>query len=264
MYNKTIQKWADKMNNMKPIGLNIKEIIQKSLDDDTPEKLIDHFIAFESLEISDETLLQLIREQQNYDVICWALLKLKKISDDPDAHLIVDLLNIDDSRIRELASETIFKHVCCFSAKEIDLFNKTIFFDAYVKTVKDINPRVTRNITATFKYFDHKDLLLNKLMNALKTEEGPFVTYWVLDGIVKVVDAIQVQVLLGYSELLVELFNKIAYGDDHLLKEKVASILTYFVKITDVRLNPVLEKTINKIKADDNFYVSQVAQNINY
>lgn len=224
--------------------------------------LMDNIIDLENKSFSDDELIPLIRQQGNKDIRCWALLKINCVLKKADADLIVHNLIDKDSRIRELSSELILNHICYHAPEYSVIFNDTNYYEYYVKTVTDINPRVTRNITACFKNLAHKELLFDKLVEAIDKEKGPFVNYWALEGISQIIESIDSNKILQHFDRLIKIFYQITIGQDHLLREKVALILIHFIKYIDINKQPNLMNSILKLKSDKNFYVREIAQQI--
>lgn len=238
------------------------ENLTEKLFIDDFDSLVDNIIGLEGRAFSYDELIPLIRQSENKDIRCWALLKIEQIDLAEDAGYIVETLIENDSRMRELASEVIYKHLMVYDPSYRLLFDRDDYYDAYVKTVTDINPRVTRNITACFMELAGKDLIFEKLVEALKNFKGPFVEYWGLEGISKIVEHLEPGLIQAHSEYLFKVFNKIIISQDDLLKEKVAVNLVYLVKVLDLSGQQTLIKNIDRLKNDRNFFVRQEAEKI--
>lgn len=225
------------------------------------ESLINSVIDLENKNYSDNEIRTLIKDE-NKDIQCWAFLKIKHIHNNDDADYVVQTLLSKDSRMRELASIIIYNHICTYTSEYKALFNKEDYYKSFIHTITDINPRVTRNITACYKHIKNKELLFEEIIYALNTYNGPFVTYWSLEGINEIIMHIKTNQILKHSEKLIKLFNRIIVRQDELLKEKVAYILINFLAHIDLTNYPTLTNNINRLKNDRNFYVKEVAKDI--
>ena len=224
--------------------------------------LIDHIIELEKEDFSNDDLMPIITQNINNDIKCWALLKLKQIRDANDVRIIIQLLKSDDSRIRELASEIIFKHTDTNNKESNNLFDLEDYYDNYIETLKDINPRVTRNITACFACLTNKNLIFEKITFALNNYEGPYLQYWSFEGICQIIEKLSKDIVIAKLEYLLPVINKVIVSKDELLKEKVAIILGYILPYINLDDYNTLKNNINKLKNDKNFYVQKVAQNL--
>jgi hypothetical protein len=223
---------------------------------------VNRIIQLESAVIPDDILIQLIKQNANKDICCWALLKINYINNKEDAKFIVNYLSENDSRIRELSSEVVLRHISSGEAHFKSFFDNTEHYNTYVETISDINPRVTRNITACYTILKNKNLLFDLLVNALTTQKGPFVEYWALEGIIKIIHQCDFNLIEEHKKTLFKTINKIIHSNDHLLKEKVAIILKNLLAITDFKEYERFQKDLNKLKNDPNFFVKQASKDL--
>lgn len=240
----------------------IKNNIYKpcKLFDSSYEEFVDGIISFEDKEISNTDLFKLLNQNDNKDIRCWALLKIKNIKNSNEAENIINILFAEDSRSRELASEVIYTHIIsdkhCYNV----LFDNEKYYNLYVKTFGDINPRVTRNITAGFSKLCNKEYLFDLLIGEFDSDDAPFVKYWTLDGISKIIMFLNKNKIEEHLDKIIEVFNQIIFLHDHLLREKVACILIYIIKYIDFSKYIYFERDLNKLKDDKNFYVREMAK----
>lgn len=228
-----------------------------------PDDLVDIVIELEKQQFNDEDIISLLMETENKDICCWALLKLKYVNSQKAALHIVKMINGPDSRLRELSSGVANKHICIYQGFYKTIFNNPDYYDYYIWTLTDVNPRVTRNINACYCYLDQPDILFEKLIDALKNLKGNFLEYWALEGLACLISRVKDETVLRHSDYLIELFNKLIYRQDELLKEKVAIILPDFIKYANFESNPVFKRNILKLKKDQNYFIKEVSKKIN-
>lgn len=247
---------------MNCIPANIPDEISEKLFISDAYELMTNIIDLEKEGLPDSILMNLIKQEGKNDIRCWALLKIKYITNIDDAKFIVSKLLEDDSRIRELSSEIIYNHFNLYGKECYELFNNEDFYNTFIETLTDINPRVTRNITYCYDYLNNKEFLIDLLLDAIESKEGQFVRHWALEGIGKIINLVDKNKLNQLSDKFARTFDDIIYLNDQLLNEKVAFILVHLAEIIDYRKYPKLKKKVLKLKNTNHFFIKQVAANI--
>lgn len=226
------------------------------------EALADLLISLEDQTISHTLLIELAQQEENENIKAWALLKLKDVYNQQEADVIIKLLHHKDSRIRELSSDIIYYHSEKNAPPE-NLFNNNAYFETYIHTMSDVNPRVTRNISLILSSLDNKDALFGRIQSRRKSLEGPYEDAWFLEFTHQLWPHLSTEKQNIYLDPLMSHFAKILIGQDAMLKERVAVILKDLLPQISLETFPQIKGKVQKLLEDDSFYIKKITDTYN-
>jgi hypothetical protein len=190
---------------------------------------------------------------QDKSLICYSLLNIEKIQNREDADIVIVCLNNPDSRIREFSSGLIVNNLIipetrCF-------FDRIEYINILVESIKDINPKVCRNIMCALQRMSNKVEIIEKLIKIIE-EGNTFTVYWGLYAIENLLVLKDVNPDL-VSEKIINLIKKTSESKEYQIRERTAFIVKVLHEKLVKRYNVIeeLEHLIKNLSNDENFYV---------
>ncbi|MDD3149404.1 MAG: hypothetical protein PHV68_01090 [Candidatus Gastranaerophilales bacterium] len=228
----------------------------------TPDYNIENIFGLSCQNIDYDELIDYLKsDDSNLQLL--ALLKLDTIKSSQDADFIVSLLNVPNSRTRELTSVTLQK---LLSKQELFIFfDNESFYSTVIETIKDINPNVCRNVIEFLQYFPDKKFALNKIvqntneiLNLLESQKNKkghvykkteFHLYWNLKAINYLLEKFEFDFK---PENIIKLLETTAQNPDYTLREQTAFIISNLKNCCE-KVNEIKQKLL----LDENFYVKK-------
>ena len=186
------------------------------------------------------------------------LIELKEIKSQEDANVLVRNLTGHSGPVRETASYKILDLIQ--QEKYNIFFQEKNILNTFIKAITDINPSVSRNTVEILKYVIDKQYIyigiiqeinntLTELQNIKQNRsyvanKKNFNLYWNLEALSSIAD------IVSAGEELVEILNKTANSNDYTIREKTAKVAIIYSQF-----KPELNKFVDILKNDDNFYV---------
>ena len=170
------------------------------------------------------------------------------------ALLILSFLNDKDSRIRDFASNLIKEHL--INPETRYLFDNNTSRDIFIESVKDINPKVCKNITYALQHMDNKVVIIEKMIKIIDTG-NIFTVYWGLCAIENLLTTND-ENINSIEKIIIDLITKTSGSKEYHIREKTAFIIKILTKNLNNRYNNIvgkIQELVEKLLNDENFYV---------
>lgn len=188
------------------------------------------------------------------------LISLKGVYSQSEADILVWNLTGKSGPVRETASYKILELI---SEPEFKGFFQTPqISNAFVKSVTDINPSVSRNAVEFIKYVDDCEYLYNEILKEIKItladidensknrsyvqNKKNFNLYWNLEALASIADR------LSSADELLEILVRTAGSNDYTIRERTVRTASLYLS-----RNPEFARIIDLLKNDDNIYVKR-------
>ena len=187
------------------------------------------------------------------------IIELKELKSQEEANILVSNLTQHSGPIRETTSSKILDLIILDDYKKY--FQTKEILDIFTKGITDINPTVSRNVVEIIKYVENSDYLVNNIIKEINQtfkemedvkkyrsydlNKKNFNLYWNLEALISLADKIIL------DEKLINIIKITSSINDYTIREKTAKLVFLFKK------NNLLKEIIEKLKTDENIYVSK-------
>jgi len=187
------------------------------------------------------------------------IIELEKVNSQEEANILVSNLTQHSGPIRETTSAKILDLIVSDNYK--NYFQTKEILDILTKGITDINPTVSRNVVEIIKYVEDSDYLVRNIIKEINQtfkemedvkkyrsydlNKKNFNLYWNLEALISLSNKIIL------NEELVKIIEITSDINDYTIREKTAKFVYLFKE------NDLLKKIIEKLKTDENIYVSK-------